>query len=93
MEICAEIDLGASNKEDWKIGSAERTALIKINFPALVNHWTPQEVIFPFKLAINSSQREGGGCPRVKGSLKYFIFSDLSKPGKPKKLAIQRIAE
>ena len=41
LEIWAKIDFGASIIVDWKIGNDERTGLIKINFPALVNHCPP----------------------------------------------------
>ena len=66
------------------MGRAETTTLIKINLPALVNHWPPHETILDLILEITSNHREGGLGPRVKGKPKYLIFSHLSNPGKPK---------
>ena len=75
------------------MGSVETIAFIKIKFFSLVNHCPPQEAILAFILAITLSQREGGLDPRVRGNSRYLIFSHLSKPGKPKEFAIQRISE
>ena len=85
--------LGARSREDWNMGRDERTALIKIDFPAFVNQWPPQDIIFDFILLNTSSQSEGGLGPKVNGRPKYLTLSRLSKPGNPKEPVIQRIVE
>ena len=87
------MDLGAGRKEDWKMGRVERTTLIKTSFPTFVNQWPALDTILAFNLLINSNQSEGGLGPKVNGRPGYLILPHLSKPGKPKERAIQRIVE
>ena len=70
------------------MGRAERTALIKMNFPAFVNHWPPYDTVFALILLITSSQSKGGLGPKVNGRPKYLILSHLSNPEKPDEQAI-----
>jgi hypothetical protein len=62
-------------KEARYIGREDMTDLMRVSFLALVSHCPPQDKILALNLLMISSHREALLEPKVKGSPKYFIFS------------------